>query len=81
MAETRFERAKQSVETMFAHPKDILDATEFSRDQKIELLNQWKQDLRQLIVASEEGMTATHPGRAAEMLRNVDAALSQIEAP
>ena len=75
---TREDREAYEMFERFAEPKDILDASDLSRDQKIGLLNQWKQDLQQLIVASGEGMAARHPGRAAELLRNVEAASRQL---
>jgi hypothetical protein len=69
------------IESMFSTtPIEIQRAAELTPSQKIELLRQWEQDCRQLISASGEGMIARYPGRASEMLCQVERALRELRA-
>ena len=43
-------------EEMFSTPKEILDHSEFTKEQKIEILRSWACDIREILVAEEEGM-------------------------
>ena len=79
MAETRFDEALTDVSKVFRRPEDILRAEDLSEAQKIALLRQWDTDLRLLMVASEENMTAsTAPGRTAELLQSVHKAMMRL---
>jgi hypothetical protein len=78
MTQSRYEQGKQKIDLVFTHPNDIKDAKDLTHEQKIELLNQWDQDLRELITASGEGMIAPHPGNASELLVEVKKAISQL---
>jgi hypothetical protein len=78
MTQSRYEQGKQKVSLVFAHPNDIKDATDLTHEQKLELLNQWDQDLRELITASGEGMIALHPGNASESLVEAEKAIRQL---
>ena len=42
--------------SLFEKPSDVLDNMELSREQKIEVLKQWKQDVMLRLVAEEENM-------------------------
>jgi hypothetical protein len=44
-----------------ASPADVLRRDDLSRDEKIRLLLQWEQDLRDEMVAEEENMVASTP--------------------
>src|SRR5262249_29420521 len=58
---------------------DILQAADLSEAQKIALLRQWDTDLRLLMVASEENMTASAaPGRTGELLQSVHKAMMRL---
>ena len=46
---------------IFKLPEEVVQNTEISRSQKIEILERWEYDLRQLQVADEESMTAPRP--------------------
>ena len=46
---------------VFRRPEDVIDNKELSREQKIEILQRWEYDIRQLQVADEESMTAPKP--------------------
>ncbi len=78
MAKTRFQQALGDVSSVFKTPRAILEASELTRQQKIDLLKQWETDLRLLMVASEENMTGDTPGRTAELLRQVLGGLEQL---
>ena len=62
----------------YAHPEDILNDPSLTREKKIDVLHEWDQDLRQLMVASEENMQGTQSGQAAESLQAVTDALSKL---
>jgi hypothetical protein len=48
--------------TNFETPSDIVKAKDLSHDEKREALNTWEQDARQLMTASNEGMTGCNEG-------------------
>ncbi len=62
----------------YAHPEEILRDQSLTKDQKIERLREWDQDLRQLMVASEENMPGTVSGQPAESLQAVTDALCKL---
>lgn len=66
------------VSERYAHPEKILQDQFLTQDQKIRMLQDWEQDLRQLMVASEENMSGTVTGQPAESLQAVSAALSKL---
>jgi len=74
------EKVKQDVSKAFAKPQDIVNASNLSSQQKIELLKEWELDLRELMVASEENMPGTAAGHTAELLRNVRQLLTRLGA-
>jgi len=78
MAKTRFQQALGDVSSAFKTPRAILEASDLTKQQKIDLLKQWETDLRLLMVASEENMTGGVPGRTAELLRQVLGYLEQL---
>jgi len=71
MAGSRFEQAKQDVGRVFTSPVELYNARDLSKEEKVYLLKQWETDLRLLLVASEENMPGTQPGRTAELLQSV----------
>jgi hypothetical protein len=78
MTNANWEVSRKSGRLAFRSPSDIKDAAALTVEEKIELLRQWEQDLRELITASGEGMTANHPGRASSVLIEVLAVLQQL---
>jgi hypothetical protein len=68
------------VRTEFTTPGEIADAPGLSMAQRIQLLRQWEQDLRQQMTATREGMAPPEPNRAPETLRTVRAWLRRLEA-
>lgn len=81
MTSSRFERAQQDVSKIFATPAELCAASDLSSEQKVILLKQWGTDLRLLMVASDENMTGTSPGRTAELLQQVQLKLDEFGAP
>jgi uncharacterized membrane protein YukC len=71
--------AAGDVSEQYAHPEDILKDERLDRDRKIQLLKEWEQDLRQLMVASEENMSGNVTGQPAESLKAVHNALEALE--
>jgi hypothetical protein len=78
MTNANWEVSRKSGRLAFRSPSDIKDAAALTVEEKIELLRQWEQDLRELITASGEGMRANHPGRASSVLAEVLAVLHQL---
>jgi hypothetical protein len=68
------------VSERYAHPEKIVNDRSLTREQKIKKLQDWDQDLRQLMVASEENMTGTVAGQPAESLQAVRDALISLNA-
>lgn len=60
----------------FATPGDVVDAGDLSRDDKIEVLTNWANELRQLQVAEEENMTGS--ATLADQLAEVERALISL---
>ena len=51
-----FDEAVLNPGAIFTAPEEILDHDEFSRQQKIHILQQWQYDASSVAVAEEEGM-------------------------
>lgn len=58
----------------FDRPADVLTATALSHEQKLQVLERWEADARELMVASDESMGGGEPAR----LDEVHAALRQL---
>ena len=56
-----YEKAKLNPAAVFKNPQEIVSSGELSRDQKIEILQQWEQDARLMEVAEEESMSGGQP--------------------
>ncbi len=65
----------------FEHPGDIVAARDISVAEKIKLLQDWETDLREILVAAEEGMTRDSPDDPGVQLSNIRVALDQLGAP
>lgn len=64
----------------FARPADILEAPLAPAD-KLRLLQEWEQDLRGLLVATDENMPAAPPGptgRTGDLLRDARRAIAAL---
>lgn len=71
-----FEMAKQDPYCIFSTPEEVLTHTEFTNQQKIEVLRRWEYDARELEVAEEENMG----GDDVDILDRVLACLHQLDA-
>jgi hypothetical protein len=78
MTNANSENTRKRGRLAFRYPADIKADAALTVEEKIELLRQWEQDLKELITASGEGMTANHPGRASSVLTEVLAVLQQL---
>jgi hypothetical protein len=67
---TRAERSPKD----FGSPESLLANDELTREQKIAILRQWELDLREIMVAEEENMSAAEPARMSldEVLNALD---------
>lgn len=63
--------------SVFDKPSSLVDNMEFSREQKIEILRQWKDDVLQRIVAEEEAMPGSSDN--SDRLKEVSNALLSLE--
>ncbi len=72
---------ERNVVKEFEHPTDVVETHDFSAAEKIKVLQDWETDLREILVAAEEGMTRDHPDDPGVQLGNVRAALEQLGAP
>jgi len=59
---TDYKKALLDPTLVFGTPQDVVNDTELSRDQKVEILRRWQYDARELEVAEEEaGMAVRKP--------------------
>ena len=67
------QRAMKNPNVVFGSPETIETSTEFTAAQKHAILMQWKDQLRQLLIADEESMLliGAKAGANAECLRRV----------
>lgn len=75
-----FEKAKLDPRLVFSDPKDVLECSQFSRDQKIEVLRRWAYDAKEMDVAKEEGMASEEPSeliQVLEALKSLDSGLDR----
>jgi len=66
----------QDPSTLFNTPRDLLEAPDLSAQQKAVILDQWKNDVLQRMVAEDENMDGD-PGNA-QRLRQITNALDAI---
>ena len=73
-AKLDYDKALLDPASVFAAPEEVLERTDLSREQKIEILRRWEYDATEVAVAEEEGMVGDQP----LMLRRVVLALEQL---
>lgn len=76
----RIQQAMKNPATVFISPEMLASAADLSPMQKREILVQWQDELRQLLVADEENMRRANAqaGRNAECLRRVTDAINRL---
>jgi len=72
----KFEDVLQDPPATFAAPSQIVNSSDFTKQQKIELLRRWEYDAEQLQAAEGEGMASNR--NEAEMLGKVLEALKSL---
>ena len=72
-----FEKALLDPGLVFKKPSEVLAEKDLSREQKINILQKWEYDARELQVAEEEGMGGPQPVSLDDVLR----ALRSLGAP
>ena len=76
-----FEQAMKNPGRMFGMPSVLEASKEFTTEQKRAILLQWKDQLTQLKVATQEGMPGPESqGAGAECLRAIVDALTRLDA-
>jgi hypothetical protein len=73
-----FEELKQDPSAHFSSPEQVLSEARLSQQDKIEVLTNWANEMRQLQVAEEENMSGA--GGAGETLAKIEDALRQLGA-
>jgi hypothetical protein len=68
------ERTKGDPSTNYACPEDVVADAALSKKQKIEILQRWEYDSRDMAVAAEEGMT----GPGGDLLRRIKLTLAKL---
>lgn len=62
-----FKKSLSNPAEAFKTPQEIMNATELSNEQKIELLRQWRYDELEAEVADQENMGSDHEDRLGEI--------------
>lgn len=57
-----FDHVKQDPSAHYDSPRAIIDDSQWSHDEKIQLLEQWEYDAREMEVAAGENMGDERPG-------------------
>jgi hypothetical protein len=73
--EMDLEKARLDPGSVFTSPEELCASTGLSREQKIDLLQRWAEDARELEVAEEEGMG----GGESSLLSRILTALESME--
>ena len=70
-----YDHAIADPRSAFSHPQDIVAAEGLSEQQKLELLNRWRQNELALVRAAGEGMAG---GEQPTVLQDVEHAIKQL---
>ena len=62
-------KALSDPSSVFRFPKEVLDNTDLDNATKLQILNQWELDARELAVAEEENMVGDGPSMLSRVLR------------
>ncbi|TVS09435.1 MAG: hypothetical protein EA417_20395 [Gammaproteobacteria bacterium] len=65
---------------VFEQPEDVVATQELNTEQKCQALRQWDNDLRELMVATDENMEPeADSGRTADLVTRIDALLRELD--
>ena len=78
MSMIRKDKLMTDPEDVFKTPRDVLENEELSDDQKVVVLVQWQDEIRQRMVAEEEAMPGEDPNDA-ELLQEIHEALTTLQ--
>ncbi|MGD2056580.1 MAG: hypothetical protein PVJ15_07215 [Gammaproteobacteria bacterium] len=70
--EMDLEKARLDPGSVFASPEQLCESPGLSREQKIDLLQRWAEDARELEVAEEEGMGGGESSLLSRILTALD---------
>jgi hypothetical protein len=70
--ELDLEKARLDPGSVFASPEQLCESPGLSREQKIDLLQRWAEDARELEVAEEEGMGGGESSLLSRILTALD---------
>ena len=77
MSMIRKDKLMTDPEDVFKTPRDVLENDELSDEQKIVVLEQWQDEIRQRMVAEEEAMPGEDPDDA-ELRQEIHEALPTL---
>lgn len=72
------EKAKQDPGSQFTSPHSVVDEKSLSRDEKIDILQRWAYDAREIAVAEEENMIAAANGNHHILLEQINKCLIEL---
>ena len=58
---TEFDKALHDPSTVYAYPKEVLSDASMTDEQKLQILQRWRYDAYELLVADEENMAGESP--------------------
>lgn len=79
MTKLVFSEAIDDPSRKFSSPMAVLEADEFSREEKIEVLRSWELDAKRLLESADENMTDER-GRDRNQLPEIQKALRALDA-
>ena len=75
--ETDFDKALKDPSAVYHSPFDVLQDKNLNAEQRLQILQQWEQDERELDVAQEEGMSGGEKSILDEILN----AIEELDSP
>lgn len=74
----KLESALRDPSQVFKTPAELLNAPDFTKEQKIEILRHWAYDQLEMLVAEEENMRPTHNNDTSPVLDKILRALRDL---
>ena len=72
-------KALNDPSSVFHFPKEVLDNADLDNETKLQILNQWEVDARELAVAEEENMVGDGPSMLSRVLRAKAVILEKLD--
>jgi hypothetical protein len=67
-----FEKAKLNPSSVFDTPEEVTASSDFTLEQKVEILRNWAYDANELLVAEEENMGDGEPAMLGRILKELN---------